>query len=191
LGRAGKVGKGDGQTQKIIRAHLATRTRGAPPPPVLTFPPQTLPGEAQAEHLLEQYKIFVETEERLVSRRQEENRFFLSVNALVLTVVSFLLKEGISDRAAWVGIFFLTGAGLILCYAWFRIIDSYKTLNQAKFAVIDRFEEHLPARMFGAEWEDAEARGYQPFTKIERHVPFVFGLLHGAGAAIALAGIVC
>ncbi|HSS41878.1 MAG TPA: hypothetical protein VLK37_04925 [Solirubrobacterales bacterium] len=165
-------------------------SQASPAPPSLTPMPKDLPHGDQLEHFLEQYKIFVETEERLVSRRQEENRFFLSVNALVLTVLSFLLKEGISDKAAWVGIFLLAGAGLTLCYAWFRIIDSYKTLNQAKFAVINRFEEHLPARMFGAEWDDAEARDYQPFTKIERHVPFVFGLLHGVGAVVALGGIV-
>jgi hypothetical protein len=171
--------------------HVFSRVSKAPPaPPSLTLAPRSPPGDGQLEHLLEQYKLFVETEERLVSRRQEENRFFLSVNALVLTVLSFLLKQGISDRAAWIGIFLLAAAGLTLCYAWFRIIDSYKTLNQAKFSVINRFEEYLPARMFGAEWDDAEGRDYQPFTKIERHVPLVFGLLHGIGAGVALAGIV-
>jgi hypothetical protein len=148
-----------------------------------------LPDPEQAEHFLEQYKIFVETEERLVSRRQEENRFFLSVNALILAVISFLLKQGVNDRAAWGGIVILAVAGLILCYAWMKTIQSYRTLNSAKFAVIDRFEAVLPARMFGAEWEAAEARGYQPFTVIEERVPVVFGLLHLIGGAVGLLGV--
>ena len=147
------------------------------------------PGEANNDWLIEQYKLFVEAEERLVSRRQEENRFFLSVNALLLTVISLLLRQGLDDRAAWAGIFLLAGAGLILCYAWFRIIDSYRILNEAKFAVIDEFEEQLPARMFGAEWQAAKSRNYRPFTQIEREVPFVFGFLHLVGALLGILGI--
>jgi hypothetical protein len=141
-------------------------------------------GDAFDSHVLEQYKLFLETEERLVSRRQEENRFFLSINALVVAVVSVLLRQGISDRLASAGISLLAAAGLALCVAWFSIINSYKTLNTAKFDVIADFEQQLPVRMFGAEWEAAEVRGYKPFTVIERRVPFVFGALHAAAAAV-------
>ena len=150
--------------------------------------PTGLAEAAQADRLLEQYKVFVETEERLVSRRQEENRFFLSVNALVLTVLSFLLQQGISDRASWAGVFVLGVAGLTLCFAWHTIIASYRTLNQAKFDVINSFEAVLPARMFGAEWEAAQALSYQPFTKIERIVPLIFGLLHLSATLVAMLG---
>jgi hypothetical protein len=141
------------------------------------------------DHTLEQYKLFVETEEKLVARRQEENRFFLSVNALVLGVISLLLRQGLDDQAAWVGVVLLAAAGLVLCYAWFRIIASYKTLNEAKFAVIDQFEEQLPAQMFIAEWKEAKARNYKPFTRIEREVPFVFGLLHFVGGVVGILGV--
>jgi hypothetical protein len=151
--------------------------------------PDALADPTQLEHFVEQYKIFVETEERLVSRRQEENRFFLSVNALILTVISFLLKQGVGDRAAWGGIVILGAAGLILCYAWMKTIQSYRTLNEAKFAVIDSFEAVLPARMFGAEWEAAQARDYQPFTRIEERVPAVVGLLHLIGIVVGLLGV--
>lgn len=40
------------------------------------------PGDAEA--LLTQYRLFVETSEALVVRRQGVNAFFLSVNSLVL-----------------------------------------------------------------------------------------------------------
>lgn len=141
-------------------------------------------------HLLEQYKLFVETEERLVSRRQEENRFFLSISALIVTVLGVLLKQGISDQEASVGIVLLSGAGLGLCFAWYSIIDSYKDLNRAKFVVIDQFEAQLPARMFGEEWEAAEELKYEPFTVLEKRVPFIFGALHVAGLVVGLLGVV-
>jgi len=168
------------------------KRRSASAPSVARLPlvkiPPALAEPAQADHLLEQYKVFVETEERLVSRRQEENRFFLSVNALVLTVLSFLLQQGVSDRASWAGVFVLGVAGLTLCFAWHTIIASYRTLNQAKFDVINSFEAALPARMFGAEWEAAQALSYQPFTKIERIVPLIFGLLHLGATLVAVLG---
>src|SRR5687767_15870563 len=90
-------------------------------------------GESFDAHVLEQYRLFVETEERLVSRRQEENRFFLSVNALLLAVLSILLKDGLRDRPGWIGVALLGGAGVALCFAWWRIIGSYGKLNTAKF----------------------------------------------------------
>jgi hypothetical protein len=147
-------------------------------------------GEHFEQHLLEQYRAFVDTEERLVDRRQQENRFFLSVSALIVTGLSVLLKQGISDRQASVGIILLAGAGLALCFAWHSIIGSYSDLNTAKFAVIDEFEKLLPARMFGAEWEVAKGLGYKPFTVIERRVPLVFGILHFAGVVVGVLGVI-
>jgi hypothetical protein len=142
--------------------------------------------------VLEQYKLFVETEERLVSRRQEENRFFLSVTALLVTVIGILIKLNISDRKAGGGVLLLSSAGLVLCYAWRSIIDSYRVLNEAKFVIIAAFEAQLPARMFGAEWEAAQTRGYRAFTAIERIVPLVFAGLFIVAAvvgALSLAGV--
>jgi hypothetical protein len=143
-------------------------------------------GENFDADVLEQYKLFVETEERLVSRRQEENRFFLSVTALLVTVIGILIKLNISDRKAGAGILLLSLAGMVLCYAWRSIIDSYRVLNEAKFVIIATFEAQLPARMFGAEWDAAQSRDYKAFTGIERIVPLVFG---GLFVVASIAGI--
>lgn len=138
-------------------------------------------GDDFQAHVLEQYKIFVDTEERLIERRQQENRFFLSISALIVTALSVLLRQGISDRQASVGLILLAGAGLALCFAWHSIISSYRDLNTAKFAVINDFEAQLPARMFGSEWEAVRERDYKAFTAVEKRVPFIFGCLHGIG----------
>ena len=70
----------------------------------------------------------------------------------------------------------------MLCYAWYRLIRSYRDLNEAKFKVIHRLEQRLPARPYDAEWE-AVGRGkranlYLPFTHIEAAVPWIFLVLH-------------
>lgn len=87
------------------------------------------------------------------------------------------------------GIALLAGAGLLLCFAWFSIIQSYQELNRAKFDVISRFEAQLPVRMFGAEWEAAQARNYKPFTMLEKRVPLIFGLLHAVGIGVGVLGL--
>lgn len=48
---------------------------------------------ANLDILFEQYKLFVETSERLVARRQVVNTFFLSANALALSALGLIAKE--------------------------------------------------------------------------------------------------
>jgi hypothetical protein len=167
-----------------------TAPAAAPPEPSAFGRERVEYGDSYDSDVMEQYKLFVDTEERLVDRRQEENRFFLSVNALLVTVVGILIKLNISDRKAGGGILLLSCAGIVLCYAWRSIINSYRILNEAKFVIIGMFEKQLPSRMFGAEWDAAQARNYRPFTGIERIVPLVFGALFIASGAVGLLGLI-
>ena len=49
--------------------------------------------EYDLDTLLAQYRLFVETSEALVLRRQGVNTFFLSVNSLVLAGAGLLLRR--------------------------------------------------------------------------------------------------
>ena len=121
--------------------------------------------EPNLEFLMEQYKLFVETSERLVARRQIVNTFFLSANALALSALGLVAKE-LSPLAA-LGIVALAGAALLLCISWKRLVRSYAQLNGGKFAVIERLEQRLPAALFRAEWaalgEGKDLKVYRPF----------------------------
>lgn len=139
------------------------------------------PREQDADGLLAQYRILVETSEALVSRRQGVNTFFLSVNSIILTVAALLLRDGQSgplESAALVGLGF---AGVTLCFGWRRLIVSFGQLNGGKFAVILALERHLPARVFAAEWTalgcGQDPKRYTPFTKTETRTPVIFGVL--------------
>lgn len=140
--------------------------------------------------LLEEYKLFVDTSEKLVARRQTVNTFFLSVNALLLSAIGMTAKEVITMRIAFIGVIAISLAGILLCMAWRRLVHSYRQLNTGKFAVIHLLEQYLPAALFKAEWkalgEGKDKEKYIPFTKTEATIPIVFIVLYGIAILLSL-----
>ncbi|MDE0226501.1 MAG: hypothetical protein OXP28_15415 [Gammaproteobacteria bacterium] len=136
---------------------------------------------------MEQYKLFVETSERLVARRQAVNTFFLSANALALSALGLIAKEASQSPLIGFGIIAIAAAAFLLCVAWKTLVGSYRQLNRGKFAVIDRLEERLPAALFRAEWvalgEGKDPKVYKPFTATEEAVSLIFMIVY---ALIAL-----
>ncbi len=123
------------------------------------------------EHLLEQYKLYVEMADRISSRRQTANSFFLTINTALVALV------GYTQATFVVGL-----SGMILCCLWNRIIKSYKGLNTGKFRVIHELERKLPSSPYDAEWvalgEGKNSKLYLPFTHIEIAVPWIFFGIH-------------
>ena len=147
------------------------------------------PAASDSEALLAQYRLFVETSETLVVRRQGVNTFFLSVNSLVLAAAGLLLRDGrLSDLESF-ALLCLSFSGCVLCFVWRRLISSFSQLSKGKFDVIHAIERRLPARMFAAEWvalgRGEDPKKYRPFTGTEQTTPLVFAGLHllfvGAG----------
>lgn len=137
--------------------------------------------DAYTEHLIEQYKLYVVSHEKISERRQETNRFFLTLNTLMLASLSYLLDTRSDlNNVLLIGL----GAGILVCYFWYRMIRSYDGLNTGKFSVIHAVESRLPLALYDAEWEalgrGKDAKRYLPFTHIERNVPVVFLLAYVA-----------
>jgi len=139
-------------------------------------------GDAYQAHLLEQYKLFVESADRISQRRQSANSFFLTLNTALLAVVGGILSRGSQSLEIW---WFLPVAavGLTLCYVWYRLVLSYKGLNAGKFEVIHAIEKKLPIALFDAEWHQIgkgkDPKKYKPFSEIETWVPWIFSALYG------------
>jgi len=136
------------------------------------------PSEQLRGHLLEQYKLYLEMADRISSRRQSANSFFLSLNTALVALVSYLCLGG--QNGSWYVVVAI--AGIAISYMWYRLVRSYKDLNTAKFKVIHEIESKLPMAPYDAEWE-AVGRGkapelYLPFTHVEIYVPWVFIILH-------------
>ena len=147
------------------------------------------PVVADIPALLKQYEIFVGTSESLSARRQGVNAFFLSANSIILAAAGLLWSNGQNGDLESLALFTLGYAGLILCFAWYKLIESYRQLSQGKFDVIHALERRLPAQVFEAEWaalgKGKDSKRYTPFTKTERNTPFLFGFVQlvvaGAG----------
>src|SRR5437870_5073344 len=115
----------------------------------------------QQRNLLEQYKLFVQTSESVVARRQTVNTFFLSVNSFLLSAIGVFWKAGVSRQVGGLGLVLLASTGILLCVAWRRLVRSFSQLNTGKFEIIHLLEEHLPAAVFKAEWEAPGEGEYQ------------------------------
>ncbi len=72
----------------------------------------------------------------------------------------------------------MPAAGAAICALWIMNIVSYKTLNDAKFAVINSIEQKLVEQPFHDEWNrldpDGDGKRHRPFHKVEGVVPWVF-----------------
>lgn len=136
-------------------------------------------GQNYKAHLLEQYKLYVEMADRISSRRQSANSFFLSVNTAIIALISYInLGYKNSSNFYWL----VSLAGMALCFTWYRLVRSYKDLNTAKFKVIHEMEAKLPVAPYDLEWEKVgkgkDSKLYLPFTHIEICIPWVFFVIH-------------
>lgn len=140
--------------------------------------------ETYKEHLLEQYKLYVEMADRISQRRISINSFFITINSTIFTVLTFY-KDKISD---WGILIFLIG--IIVSFSWFYMVNSYKQLNSAKFQVIHEMEKTLPASLYAFEWsklgEGKEKKKYWPISHIEKIIPIIFAIIYLVGGIIYL-----
>jgi hypothetical protein len=141
------------------------------------------PGSTNA--FVEQYKLAVEMADRISARRGIANTFFLTIN----TGLAALLG---GQTLRW----YVAVAGIVLCIAWWALLQSYRALNGAKFTVILAMETSLPERVFGREWDllndnpvvsaagrntiHSWATRYRELGQVERIVPWVFALIYTA-----------
>lgn len=133
-------------------------------------------GDKYQDHILDIYKLYVQSSENISARRQSANSFFLTLNTAIIGAAGYIDLE--TKPFSWaIGL-----AGIALCIVWYRSIRAYKGLNSGKFKVIHQIESKLPISVFNSEW-NAVGRGkntklYLPFTKIEVWIPFTFAVFH-------------
>ena len=140
-------------------------------------------GENYKQHLLEQYKLYVEMADKISERRAKANTFFLSVNTLLVTAIGVLskLQSGFEILNLW-WVLVTSFAGILFCWAWMSIIHSYRQLNTGKFKIILLIEAKLPLAMYKTEWSYLKPkRGlskYTQLTVVEPLVPKIFALVY-------------
>ncbi len=136
-------------------------------------------GENYQEHLLEQYKLYVEMMDRISARRVQTNSFYISLLSGLLALLSLVGNKDISNFRntdfQYIAILVLAILGMILCFVWYINIHSYKHLNSIKFKVINEMEEHMPFSCYDREWKilktNKKYQGYLTQTQIEKYIP--------------------
>ncbi len=145
-------------------------------PPVnrlISRTPEEYGRERFQDHLLEQYKLYVESSQKVSEKRISTANYLLTVTSSLVTLFGLALT--ISDVGAWLAVIPL--AGLLVSLTWYSLVVSYKNLNTAKFKVIHELEDYLPAALFRYEWhscEQGQGKVYRPITHVERWIPLIF-----------------
>ena len=139
-------------------------------------------GEKFNEHLLEQYKLYVEMADKSSERRSNSNAFYLTVISALVTVIGILsqVNKPIENIYFW-WVTLVSFFGIIFCLLWSSSIECYRQLSDAKFKVINEIEKRLPVAAFATEWDylnrGTKKTKYPQLTLVERRIPFVFLIL--------------
>ena len=130
------------------------------------------------QSLLEQYKLCLQSADNASGRRETSNRYLITLNVALVALYGL-------QSAGSVNLYLLVPvalAGLIVSFLSLHIIGGYKKLNAAKFDVILKLEQYLPAAALGHEWEllrePPKGRSYWPVSDSERLIYWVFAWLH-------------
>lgn len=138
-------------------------------------------GDNFQDHLLEQYKIYIEMMDRTTSRRNQMNSFYISLLSGILALITISTNKDVAlfQNTKFQSITLLAVAilGIILCLTWYNNIQSYKQLNSAKFKIISEIEKQLPFSLYDREWDllknDTKYQGYLTQTNVEKTVPLI------------------
>lgn len=130
------------------------------------------------QKLFEQYKLFSDTSESLVTRRQNVNSFYITANTALITIAATAFSINNNLLAQLVITMALTLPGLLLNRSWLKILESYSLINSSKMKILGLIEKKLAASLFDAEWEIMSNRynqkRYISFSDRERNLPVIF-----------------
>jgi len=152
-------------------------------------------GEKFQDHLLEQYKLYVEMADRISIRRAQANKFFISLLSGLLAVLSIAINKSILTEMHNALFLAISLLGLILGTLWYVTINSYRQLNSEKFKVIHEIEQHLPFPCYEREWEilgkGKERKKYLQLTRVEQFIPFVLAFPYFLLFIYSLFALIC
>lgn len=114
--------------------------------------PQSQPQDAwqtkdASKVAFEEYRFLADSTDRITDRRQTVNTLFVSINALFLTGVGYLLlqflqnmREAVFFLAGFLAIAIITG---IINRAWLRLSESNRRLVDLRIRYLKQLEKHL------------------------------------------------
>jgi hypothetical protein len=140
---------------------------------------ERLSNESYNHLLIEQYKLYLEMYDRHSARRLLANTFFLTLHAIFISALGISLHNANNFSQTGLLAFPLIGL-LVLCYAWWRMVQYYRRVTTAKEEVIHAMEKRLPANPSSGAERHAMAtdRPYNSLRRMELTLPFIFAGLY-------------
>lgn len=122
--------------------------------------------EEVKNYSFDEFKLIYESAEKVTDRRIALNKFNYSICTAIFLAIAFLWNWSLkNDEYDFAGIFMamiLSIIAAIFTFYWIRQIKDYKSLNNAKFNVINGMSKKL---FFPNESNDIKIDSYEPFTK--------------------------
>jgi len=137
--------------------------------------------EKYIDHLIDQYKLYVQSHEKISEGREGSNRFFLTLNSAVVGGIVALINSSAEKSAI---VIIIASSALAICLFWRQALKSYSDLNTGKFKVIHAIERRLPLALYESEWrvlgrgKDPEL--YKPISHLEAMIPWAFIVLYAS-----------
>lgn len=145
--------------------------------------------EADRAIWFEQYKLAVDMAAQISSKRQDANKFYISLVS-IFGILQKLLPSSFHNSSpsltpgVWQTMLPLLGA--CWCCVWWLTILRYRRINQAKWAVIYELEAILPSKPFISEkaelrrmatkkTAETDNRGSFALTQLELTIPIFVG----------------
>jgi hypothetical protein len=146
---------------------------------LINFTNTDYPNTEKTEHILEQYKMYVESAEKVSDRRSNLNTFYLSLTTTVAGVIGYLKANEI-DNSEYL-VIGISISAILICIYWVNLLENYRKLNSGKFKVIHEIEKELPLNLFKYEWEKLgkgnDPKLYKKLSNVEKVIPLIFGIL--------------
>ena len=131
-------------------------------------------GDDYHQVFLQQYKDSVASTYTVSGWRNNANQYFLGINTVI--VGGLAIGNVDSTLMAVLSSF----AGVVICMAWMGAIGSYRTLNRAKFRVINVMEQQMPMAPFEAEYHaySNDSIKHTRLSAWESFVPGAYIMVH-------------
>ena len=126
----------------------------------------------------EQYKLYIESIEKVSDRRDSANKYFMTINSSIFILAGLVIQYIHENKKLFlIGLCVL---GLCISIIFWFLINSYKQLNSGKFAMVHKIEQKLPIKLYADEWKilGEGKKKYYPFSHIEQLIPSLLGICY-------------
>ncbi|WP_313071191.1 RipA family octameric membrane protein [Atlantibacter hermannii] len=126
---------------------------------------------------IEIYKLCIDMADKTSERRLKSNSFIITINTGLISLNSYLSLSGLGQTAWSIVICIVC---IIVNIYWIYLISTYKKINEAKFATINKIEvdNNFPFKPFNEEHSYLHSERYFHLSAIERLIPFTLILLN-------------